>query len=304
MTFTFKALGTTAVVAVTDPARRDDAVALVAAELAALDAACSRFREDSELTRVVRAAGRPVRVSTLLLEAIAVALDAARATGGLVDPTVGRSLRLAGYDATFRVIAARDGCRFHASFDRTPGWQVVELERSAGTVRVPHGVELDLGATAKAFASDRCARLAAEVCGCGVLVGLGGDISVAGETPSTGWPIGIADDHGGAHDETVAIHGGGLATSSTLVRRWRSGDTVLHHVIDPRTGRPADTCWRTVSVAATSCLDANVASTAAVILGAAAVPWLAERRLDARLVGVEGEITTVGRWPAHTAAAA
>jgi thiamine biosynthesis lipoprotein ApbE len=303
VSFAFRALGITAVAAVTDPAARDDAVALVAAELAALDAACSRFRDDGELTRVVRAGGRPVRVSPLLLDAIAAALDAARATDGLVDPTVGRTLRLAGYDATFRVVAARDAGHFHARFDRTPGWQVVELDRAAGTVRVPDGVELDLGATAKAFASDRCAQIAAELCGCGVLVGLGGDISVAGEVPAGGWSIGIADHHEATPDVTVAIHGGGVATSSTLVRRWRSGDAVLHHVIDPRTGRPADTCWRTVTVSAASCLDANVASTAAIVLGAAAVPWLADRGLDARLVGIEGLVATVGGWPADTAAA-
>lgn len=304
MTFTFQALGTTAVVAVTDPAKRDDAVALVVAELAALDAACSRFRADSELMRVVRAGGAPVQVSPLLLDTVGAALDAARTTGGLVDPTIGRSLRLAGYDATFRVVAGRDADGFRASFERAPGWQVVELDRFAGTVRVPDGVELDLGATAKAFASDRCARFAAELCGCGVLVGLGGDISVAGPAPGTGWAIGIADDHGGTPDERVAIRGGGIATSSTIVRRWRSGDELLHHVIDPRTGRPADTCWRTVSVAAASCLEANVASTAALVLGADGPAWLAERVLDARLVALDGRVTTVGRWPTAGAVAA
>jgi FAD:protein FMN transferase len=303
VTFTFRALGTTAVVAVTDPAERDDAVALVAAELAALDAACSRFR-DSELTRVVRSRGATVHISPLLLETVGAALDAARATGGLVDPTIGRSLRLAGYDATFRVVAARDGDGFRAHFERTPGWQVVELDRFAGTLRVPDGVELDLGATAKAFASDRCAQLAAELCGCSVLVGLGGDIAVAGTPPAAGWPVGIADDHGSVPNATVAIREGGVATSSTAVRRWRSGDAVLHHVIDPRTGRPADTCWRTVTVAAATCLGANVASTAALVLGAEGPAWLAERALDARLVSVDGNVTTVGRWPSDASVAA
>lgn len=304
MTFTFRALGTTAVVAVTDPAKRDDAVALVAAELAALDAACSRFREDSELTRVVRSGGARVRVSPLLLETMGAALDAAQRTSGVVDPTVGRSLRLAGYDATFRVVAARDGDSFRPRFERVPGWQVVELDRFAGTVRVPDGVELDLGATAKAFASDRCAQLAADSCGCGVLVGLGGDIAVAGEPPTAGWPIGIADHHEGKAHAAVAIRGGGVATSSTLVRRWRSGRAVLHHVIDPRTGRPADTCWRTATVAAASCLDANIASTAALVLGADGPAWLDERAVDARLVGIDGAVTTLGRWPSEAAVAA
>jgi thiamine biosynthesis lipoprotein len=142
------------------------------------------------------------------------------------------------------------------------------------------------------------------LCGCGVLVGLGGDIAVAGTPPTAGWPVGIADDHGSAPDATVAIRGGGVATSSTAVRRWRSGNAVLHHVIDPRTGRPADTCWRTVTVAAATCLEANIASTAALVLGSDGPAWLAERALDARLVAVDGNVVTAGRWPADAAVAA
>ena len=289
-------------VAVADPFARDDALALVAAELAAVDQACSRFREDSELLQVVRARGRPVQVSPLLVEAVEAALAAARATGGLVDPTVGRTLRLAGYDATFRLVASRDAGNFVARFDRVPGWHVVEVDADAHTVAVPEGVELDLGATAKAFAADRCARLASALCGCGVLVSLGGDVAVAGGAPPDGWTIGIADDHTAQQSDTrVAIHSGGIATSSTTVRRWRSGDALLHHLIDPRTGRPASSCWRTVSVAAASCLDANVASTAAIILSHEAPAWLEQRALDARLVASDGRTVTTCRWPAPEA---
>jgi thiamine biosynthesis lipoprotein len=292
-------------VAVTDPRARDDALAAVTAELAAVDAACSRFREDGELTRLVRAGGRRVEVSPLLRDALAAALAAARATDGLVDPTVGRTLRLAGYDATFRVVAARDPTGFRARFARVPGWQAVELDEATSTARVPSGVELDLGSTAKAFAADRCAARALAAAGCGVLVSLGGDVAVAGEPPDAGWPVGIADAHDAGRDAvqtTVAIRAGGLATSSTSVRRWRSGSRLLHHIVDPRTGEPADTCWRIVSVAARSCLDANVASTAAVVLGRDAPAWLEARALDARLVGGSGEIATTGRWPAEVPA--
>jgi thiamine biosynthesis lipoprotein len=301
VTVSFRALGTTATVAVADRDACDDAVSLVAAELAEVDRTCSRFRDDSELQRVVRALGRPFSVSPLLLAAVEAALAAARMTDGLVDPTIGRTLRLAGYDATFHVVAARDGDRFRPRFERVPGWRVVEVDRDAGTLRVPDGVELDLGATAKAFAADRCAERAAQLCGCGVLVGLGGDIAVAGEPPAGGWVVGIADDHAAARPETaVAIREGGLATSSTTVRRWHSRDGAVHHVIDPRTGRPAETCWRTVSVAAASCLDANVASTASIVLGDDAPGWLEDRALDARLVRHDGDVVTTCRWPATT----
>ena len=303
MTVSFRALGTTAAVAVVDCDARDDAVALVAAELAAVDLACSRFRNDSEVARIARARGRPVPVSPLLVAAVECALAAARATGGLVDPTIGRTLRLAGYDATFRVVVAREPDEFVAHFEPVPGWEVVQVDAGAGTVCVPDGVELDLGATAKAFAADRCAELAAELCGCGVLVSLGGDVAVAGDAPHDGWVVGIADDHTAPPQTAVAIHDGGLATSSTVVRSWRSGDARLHHLIDPRTGRPADSCWRTVTVAASSCLDANVASTASIILGGDATDWLAARSLDARLVAHDGRAVTTGRWPVPAAVA-
>jgi thiamine biosynthesis lipoprotein len=299
LTVSFRALGTSAAVATADPAASDDAVALVAAELAAVDRACSRFRDDSELLQVVRARGRPVAVSPVLLAAVEAAVAAARATDGLVDPTVGRTLCLAGYDATFRVVAARDPAGFVPRFERVPGWQLVEVDTDAATVRVPDGVELDLGATAKAVAADRCAQRAAELCDCGILVSLGGDVAVAGDAPDGGWVVGIADDHAALHPDTaVAIRDGGLATSSTTVRRWRAREAVLHHVIDPRTGRPADSCWRTVSVAASSCLDANVASTAAIVLGADAPGWLEARAVDARLVAHDGQVATTCRWPA------
>jgi thiamine biosynthesis lipoprotein len=302
MTLSFRALGTTAVIATADRAREGAARAVVERELDAIDRSCSRFRPDSELSRVNRAQGEPVAVGPLLLEALRVALDAARQSGGLVDPTVGRALRVSGYDSTFRVVAARDGNAFHAEFCSVPGWQTIELDEDAATVRVPAGVELDLGATAKALACDRAAAAAAAVAG-GALVGLGGDIAVAGEPPAGGWPVRIADNHAAPLDApgpTVALEGGGLATSSTTVRRWRSGTVELHHLVDPRTGRPAESRWRTVSVAGKTCVDANVASTAAFLLDDAPA-WLEARSLPARLVSVDGKSTLVSGWPEATA---
>jgi thiamine biosynthesis lipoprotein len=298
VTVAFRALGTTAVIATADPAREGPACAAVERELDAIDRACSRFRPDSELVRVNTAKGERVAVSPLLLEALRVAVAAARSSSGLVDPTVGRSLRTSGYDATFHVVAARDGGTFRAEFGPVAGWQAIELDEDAATVRVPDGVELDLGATAKALACDRSAAAAAAVAG-GALVGLGGDIAVAGETPAGGWPVKIADDHSAPLDTagpTIALAGGGLATSSTTVRRWYSGETALHHLVDPRTGRPVHSDWRTVSVAAATCVDANVASTASFMLQDAPA-WLAECGLPARLVSIDGTTTCVAGWP-------
>jgi FAD:protein FMN transferase len=297
----FPVLGTTALLCVIDASRLSAAHEEFERELALIDAACSRFRDDSELVRLnASAAEGPVRVSPLLYEAVEIALAAARTSGGLVDPTVGRSLRLAGYDRRLASVRLRDSRTFRAAFVPAPGWRWVELDEPNRTVWVPQGVELDLGATAKALAVDRSAHAAARVSGGGVLVSLGGDIAVAGPPPGCGWPVRIADDHASGLDEPgpiVAIERGGLATSGTTVRRWRAGDAELHHIIDPKTGRPAETCWRTVSVTAKTCVDANVASTAAIVLGEKAPPWLEARGLAARLVRRAGEVVYVGGWP-------
>ena len=302
MSTTFRALGTTVVVVTADGDSESAARAAVERELDAIDRACSRFRADSELARVNRDAGEPVAIGALLLEALEVAVEAARRSGGLVDPTVGRALRTAGYDATFRVVAARDADTFRARFSRAPGWESIELDRTTSTVRIPAGVELDLGATAKALACDRAAAAAAAVAGAS-LVSVGGDVAVAGAAPDRGWAVRVTDDHAAPPDapgQTVAISTGGLATSSTTVRRWRSGAAELHHILDPRTGRPASSPWRTVSVAATTCVDANVASTAAFLVDDAPA-WLEARSLPARLVSVTGASTVVGGWPEDSA---
>jgi thiamine biosynthesis lipoprotein len=296
----FRALGTTAVVAAGDPDALHRARRAVERELAEIDAACSRFRADSELVLLNRSAGSDVRVSRRLLSAVQTALEVAAMTDGLVDPTIGRTLRLAGYDRTFEELRARDTRYVRAAFAEVPGWRTIRLDERRRTIRVPPGVELDLGATAKAAGADQAAVAAADAAAAGVLVSLGGDIAVAGDAPAGGWPIRIADDHAAALDSpgpVVSIAGGGLASSGTYVRRWTTAGGEAHHVVDPRTARPAVTPWRTVSVAAACCVDANAATTASIVLGWQAPRWLRERRLPARLVAGDGSIITVAGWP-------
>lgn len=297
-TASWRALGSTASVVVTDDAYIAPARAAVEDELARIDAACSRFRADSEITRLNRAGGRPLRVSPLLFGAIRCALDAARATGGSVDPTVGAAMDAIGYDRDFDTIAA-EGPAINAVAVR--GWRSVRLDRSSGTVALPDGIRLDLGATAKAWAADLAAARAgaATPAGVAVLVSLGGDIAVAG-APAAGWPVAIADDHADVTGAvTIAVSSGGLATSSTTVRRWRRGGRPVHHIVDPATGLPASSPWRTVTVAATSCVDANAASTAAIVRGERALRWLESAGLPARLVAHDGSVVTVAGWPAE-----
>jgi thiamine biosynthesis lipoprotein len=303
----FGVFGTTAVLLVTDPAALGAARAIADRELAAVDLAASRFRADSELTALNRADGAARPVSPLLGDLIGAALRAARLTGGAVDPTCGAALDSLGYDRDFEQIRAGTpaGAPGSAAVP-VPGWAKVELDAGAGRARLRDGARLDLGATAKAWAADRCAELIAGQVGGGVLVSLGGDIAVAGTAPDGGWRVRVTDDHAAGPDapgQTVAITAGGLATSSITVRAWRRGGQPVHHIIDPATGAPAATCWRTVSVAAGTCVDANAASTAAIIRGPDAPSWLAGAGLPARLVRPDGTAVTTAGWPAAPAAA-
>ena len=181
-----------------------------------------------------------------------------------------------------------------------PGWRSVQLDTGPPRVTLAGGAQLDLGATAKARAADRCAAAIAGQLGCGVLVSLGGDIAVAGPVPAGGWRIRVTDDHAAGPDaagQTVSITSGGLATSSTMVRAWAREGRRMHHIVDPATGEPARSCWRTVSVAAGSCTDANAASTAAIVRGAAAIGWLEDLSLPARLVREDGSVAVIAGWP-------
>ena len=304
-TATFPALGTSAAVTVADAEALPAARMILEDELRRIDEACSRFRDDSELTRLNRSAGTPFAASPLLLHALAVALYAAARTDGDVDPTVGRSLGALGWDSDFSVVIARRGQTRRMRIVPAAGWQRVRLDRARRTVRIPVGAEIDLGATAKALAADRSARRVHAETGVGALVNLGGDIALAGPAPEGGWPILVTDDHRSdihAEGQTIALTGGGLATSSTTVRRWRAGEADAHHIVDPRSGSPADEVWRTVSVAARTCVEANTASTAAIVRGEAAVAWLERSRLPARLVRPDGTAVYSCGWPAEAAA--
>lgn len=328
---TWRALGTQIRVVVTEPRRLAEAERMLADDVAALDTACSRFRTDSEirslsgsLTNGTKGRCLKTEVSPLLAQAIAAALRAARLTDGDVDPTVGAAMSAAGYDRDFSLLTPAGPPDEPTGHERTghertghggkgrqsgklstravPGWRNVQLDGRLLTM--PADVQLDLGATAKAWAADRSARRIANGLDCGVLVSMGGDIAVAGTAPRDGWRIRVQDVTGDPQAPPagpyalIAIHSGGLATSSTTARRWRRGGDVLHHILDPRTGLPAEIVWRTVSVTAGTCADANAASTAAIIRGRAAMTWLTAHNLPARLVDSKGAVFTVAGWPA------
>lgn len=290
---------TTARLVVTDQAVLVEAVALVFEQLARVDAAASRFRSGSEVCRLARGTGDPEPVSPLLAELLGVALAAAAATGGAVDPTLGGALRDLGY-------ADRAGGPSSGAVPELPGpprpavrrrtsWADVRLDGRLLTM--PAGTLLDLGATAKAYAADLCATMIADRFGCGALVSLGGDLRAAGPPPDGGWQVLVQDGPDQPASHVRLAGAAAIATSSTLHRTWRQGARILHHVLDPATCRPAAPVWRTASIAAESCLRANTWSTATLVRGRAAERDLRRVGLPARLVAADGAVLRLGGWP-------
>ncbi len=295
----WRAIGTACEIVAETEEVADAAAVIALTQLAELDLACSRFRDDSELSRLRH--GTAVPVGGVLNRTIGTALRAARDTGGLVDPTVGQSINALGYDADFAALPSWRR-QLPDAPNPAPGHWRVSHDEAARQVLVPRGIELDLGATAKAWAVDRCATTLADQLPGGFLVNFGGDLAVSGPVPDGGWRISLDDADGTPVDEqpVITIQGGALATSSTVRRTWDVATARHHHIVDPRTGASADPVWRTATVAARTCELANTASTAAVVLGTDAPTWLARRRLHARLVSRTGEVVYVGDWPAET----
>jgi thiamine biosynthesis lipoprotein len=239
-------------------------------------------------------------VSGLLAELVQASLDVARLTDGAVDPTVGKAVTRLGYDRDFGDLSARGPALGDAPPVPAPGWSCIDLDVANRLLRIPEGVLLDLGSSAKAFAADRAAHGIAAELGTGVLVNLGGDIAVAGPPPPAGWCVGIsmsAWDEPEQTQVTVCIPSGGLASSRTTVRAWQRGERRLNHIVDPRTGDVADEYWQLATVAADSCLVANAASTATIVDGYRAVQRLGKMGLPARLVRSDGEIFVFNGWP-------
>ena len=295
----WRSLGTSAHVLVTDAAALRPAVLAVRSILEKVDETYSRFRPDSELSRLNQNPGASAPVSPLLFKALDVALQAARQSDGAVDPTVGSAIRLLGYDRDFAAITGDGALTLTAQ--AVPGWQALHLDPSARTARLESGVEIDLGSTGKALAAELAVEAAHRAIGCGVLVSLGGDIATAGNGPAAGWRILCAESSETAPDgpgEVIVIRSGALATSSTTVRHWTTGGVTRHHIIDPATGLPATGPWRTITVAAASCVNANTAATGAIVRGDQAIGWLERLALPARLVSQDGEVRRVAGWPA------
>ncbi|WJX99968.1 FAD:protein FMN transferase [Curtobacterium sp. 458] len=286
----------------------------------AVDRACSRFRDDSELVARTADLEHGAEVSPLLASLVHQALDAARLTNGDVDPTLGNRMVALGYDAAFHQDGSRsvddrpvdgpvddrpvdgrpldqDPAVLASALDTRPAWQRVLL--SGRFLRVPVGVRLDLGATAKAAAADTAAASITARLGIGALVSLGGDVATAGPEPAGGWQVRVQDLDADPVDHVRIASGWSVAASSTQKRRWEQDGRARHHVLDPRWGLPAEPVWRSVTVVAPSCVTANTLSTAAIVRGRGAPAMLRASGRAARLVAADGEVIRLGGWPAE-----
>jgi FAD:protein FMN transferase len=268
--------------------------------------ALSRFRPDSELSRLNARAGGPVVVSELLLGALTTALAAARATAGLYDPTLLRALERLGYDRSFEQVPAQlpsggaagglpgGGARGPAASGGA--WRRVRVDRRTRTVTLPAGVGVDLGGIGKGMAVDAAVERLRAAGVAVAMVNAGGDLRVLGSPPGAGaWPVAIDGPSGAV---TVPLARGALATSGIGRRRWRQGDVERHHLLDPRTGQPAWTGLWSVTVAAATCARAEVAAKTAFILGPrAGAGFLAGKGLAGLFATESGTWRTAGSWP-------
>lgn len=258
------------------------------------DRTVNRFVKTSELCAINADPWATHEVSAAFIEFFDAAQVSFDESEGLCTPTVLDALEAWGYDADIDAVRLA-GRATPSTLSPAPALSAVTLNRDARQLS-PNGVRLDFGASAKAFVADQVAREVGRHTP--VLVELGGDVAVGGAIRP--WSVGVAEDaeHIGA---PIGITSGGVATSSTLVRNWSTGTGRAHHIIDPRTGAPVDSTWRTVSVAANSCLTANAYSTASLLWGEEALYYVTQAGWAARFVDHDGKVLCVGGWPQEVA---
>jgi thiamine biosynthesis lipoprotein len=275
------------------PSDRSDVALAVRQTFDEWDARFSRFRRDSELEALNDAAGRPFPVSRPMMRVLDMALRAARATDGLVDPMLGGRMIELGYDRTYEELDSRGGDSVLTEW-RAGAWRAIVVDQKRATVQLPVGYRIDLGGIVKGMAVDAAL---AELVADGVpyaAVNAGGDLAVAGLPPGAeSWSVAID----GPTEIVVALRQGAMATSSVLRRRWVANGTERHHLLDPRTGMPATGPIVQASVAAATCAQAEVAAKMAVLSDLpGAIGRLEQHRLAALLITDQGEAWRVGTW--------
>lgn len=254
----------------------------------------SRFRTDSELSRLNRHAGQPMTVSSVLWDVLLEARHAAETSSGLVSPMVLAALTSSGYDRSFDLLD-RD-MPATVRHPAVPNWCSIAMNMADRSVTLPRGSSIDLGGVAKGWA----ATVAAQRLGAAgpALVDAGGDIAVSGPmADGSPWPIDIVSPFGeGESLGVLLLPFGGVATSGRDYRRWQQGDRQQHHIIDPRTGEPAQTDVLSATVVGPDCATAEMAAKTALILGArAGSDWLEARPALAGVLALESGVVIVSK---------
>jgi thiamine biosynthesis lipoprotein len=240
-----------------------DAVDAIARRFATEERRFSRFRGDSEITRINRRAGRPTTISSTMGTVLRASLDAAQRTEGRFDPTVLHALEATGYDRDFDEILAGARGELHAT-EPCGRWREIALD--TGRVLLPPEVGIDLGGFAKGWTADAAAGDARATGIAWIAVNAGGDLRVEGAAPPLHVKVEDPEDPS-ATLVTLEMSTGALATTSVVKRSWGPD---AHHMIDPRTGRPAATDVLQATAWAPTCADAEVLAKEAVLLGSSA----------------------------------
>lgn len=302
VTHRFRAMNTDVVAVVVTPDRRTGAMgALRHVEMlfSKVEATLSRFRVESELSRLNRWGGKPFAASPLLFAVATAALEAARVTEGVFDPTVLSALVAAGYDRSFEEIPPERADPPLPSTGPRPRWQDVHLDALTRTIVLPKGVGLDLGGIGKGWTVDRAAERLGTFPGFGI--DAGGDLCCWG-TRADGrpWTVGIADPRQPDRDLAVlAVHAGAVATSTVVRRRWNRAGEAQHHLIDPRTGRPGKTDVLSATVLAGSVARAETRAKVALLLGSREGLRFLDEQADAAglLVLDDGQVVSSACFP-------
>lgn len=298
----FRAMGSQIVLWLDSGDAAQAAVAFAQAEalFARNERALSRFLADSELMQLNARSGQWVVVSDLLWREVTLALEMARETDGRFDPTLLNALTQAGYDQSFELIDSGHNGRWLEPELFYGRWREIELDTIYQAVRRPAGVQLDLGGIAKGDTAQQAVALLQPFGPC--LVDAGGDL-VAGAAPTgyPGWPVALSRpgvDAGGESSDlaTFWLADGALATSGVDYRRWRQAGRLAHHLIDPRTGQPADTDILTATVLTPDAAVAEAWSTATLVAGIdAGIDHLLDFDLAGLVVGRDGRILATPR---------
>jgi thiamine biosynthesis lipoprotein len=240
----------------------------------------TRFSPDSELSRLNQLAGRWKPVSKDMFSVLAAAKSLVEPTRGLFNPAVLPALVATGYDRSIELLEEDVPSKPEDGRPNPPmDFAEVEMDAENRKVRIPAGMQVDFGGIAKGWLATRAAEtLAAYADSCAVSAG--GDITVIGlPHGAPGWSIGLEDPRQPGRDlTTFMISSGSVATSSVAKRQWRQNGALQHHIIDPRTGQPADTPWLSVTVLAPTAVEAEAFAKACLIGGPDMAPGLAANR--------------------------